>query len=236
VSPFQFQPLADLPVAERQGRGEGRLNLAAFDGAEVPGGRLRVLLGPKIVGKRYFRLQLDGDAGPERFIEALYNDGPYPGQNWVEVYDLDRPGALARQEHLAPALVPYLRPVADAIPPGGHLMAEYEKLDWHTTQRGLLAGIPPLATPLGALLFDLGVGDSFKDWYFPEGGMEGNRKLQGNRAYTEGQRVEMRAKRAGELRAFLEAPRHAPAEIDARARQDAARILESLEAGVRRRG
>ena len=231
MSSFQFQPLAELSAAERAGRGPGRLSLAAFDGAEVPGGHLRVLLGPKIVGKRYFRLQLDGGAGPRRFIEALYNDGPYPGQNWVEIYDLDRPAALADQEHFAPGLLPYLRPVADAIPPGGHLMAEYEKLDWHTTQRGLLAGIPPVATPLGALLFDLGVGDSFKDWYFPEGGMEGNRKLQGNRAFTDAQRAEMRVKRAEELRMFLTAPRHAPAEIDARAREDAARILDALQGG-----
>ena len=187
-----------------------------------------MLLGPKIVGKRYFRVQIAGEGGAQRFIEALYNDGPYPGHNWVEIYDLDRPPALRAEPSLGPALVPYLRPVADAIPPGGHLMAEYEKPDWHTTQRGLLAGIPPLATPLGALLFDVGVGDSFKDWYFPEGGMEGNRKLQGNRAYTADQRVEMRERRAAELRGFLAGPRHAPEEIDGRARQDAARILEAL--------
>ena len=213
---------------EREGRGAGRLRLADFDGAEVPGGRLRVHLGPRIVGKRYFRVLLDGDGGPRRFIEALYNDGPYPGQNWVEIYDLERPAALLELDDLATALVPYLRPVAAAVPPGGHLMAEYEKADWHTTQRGLLAGIPPLATPLGVLLFDLGVGDSFKDWYFPEGGMEGNRKLQGNRAYSATQRTEMRGRRAEELLAFLAAPRRAEDDIDARARVDAARVLDNL--------
>ena len=228
MSPFEFVPLAAIPATVRVGRGEGRLNLAAIDGAAVPGGRLRVLLGPRIVGKRYFRLQLDGDDGPRRFVEALYNDGLYPGQNWIEIYDMERPAPLAGEEHFAPALAPYLRPVADAIPAGGHLMAEYEKLDWHTTQRGLLAGIPPVATPLGALLFDLGVGDSFKDWYFPEGGMEGNRKLQGNRAYTDEQRAEMASKRATEVIEFLAGPQRAPAEIDARAREDAARVLESL--------
>jgi len=228
VRTFQFQPLAEMPPAERNGRGEGRLNLAVIDGAEVPGGRLRVLLGPRIVGKRYFRLQLEGDDGPRRFVEALFNDGPYPGQNWVEIYDLDRPAALRDREHFAPDLAPYLRPVADAIPPGGHLMAEYEKLDWHTTQRGLLAGIPPLATPLGALLFDLGVGDSFKDWYFPEGGQEGGRKLQGNKAFTEAQARGMAAKRAQELRVFLAGPRRGPKEMDARARATAGPILENL--------
>ncbi|GAC1332542.1 MAG: hypothetical protein NVSMB17_11760 [Candidatus Dormibacteria bacterium] len=228
MSRFEFVPLADASPAEREGRGDGRLTLTAIDGAEVPGGRLRVLLGPKIVGKRYFRVLLDINGGPHRFVEALFNDGPYPGQNWVEIFDLDRPAGLGDDADLAAGLVPYLRPVADAIPPGGHLMAEYEKPDWHTTQRGLLAGIPPLATPLGTLLFDLGVGDSFKDWYFPEGGMEGNRKLQGNRAYTTAQQLEMRGLRAGELRAFLAGPRRAPEIIDAPARRDASRILAAL--------
>ncbi|MFN2462572.1 MAG: DUF1122 family protein [Candidatus Dormibacteria bacterium] len=228
MSPFAFQALAEAPEADRAGRGPGRLRLSAMDGAVVPGGRLRVSLGPKIVGKRYFRLALEVDGRSLRFVEALFNDGPYPGQNWVEIYDLERPPALEGEEHFAELLKPYLKPVADAIPAGGHLMAEYEKLDWHTTQRGLLAGIPPIATPLGGLLFDLGVGDSFKDWYFPEGGMEGNRKLQGNRAYTDEQRVEMRTRRSAELVAFLEGPRHATEEIDARARLDGKRLLESL--------
>jgi hypothetical protein len=146
----------------------------------------------------------------------------------VEIFDMDLPAPLRGEKHFAPDLEPYLRPVAAAIPAGGHLMAEYEKLDWHTTQRGLLAGIPPIATPLGALLFDLGVGDSFKDWYFPEGGMEGTRKLQGNRAYSEEQRAEMHGKRAAELRRFLDGPAHGPEEIDRRAREDAARVLARL--------
>jgi hypothetical protein len=198
------------------------------DRAKVPGGRLRVLLGPKTVGKRYFRLQLDGEGGPRRFVEALYNDGPYPGQNWAEIYDLDLPESLHGNDQFALALAPYLQPVADAIPPGGHLMAEYEKLDWHTTQVGLLAGIPPIATPMGVLLFELGCGDSFKDWYFPEGGMEGNRKLQGNKAYSAGQRREMRARRAEELERFLASPPRGAKEIEDRARRDGRRVLEEL--------
>ncbi|MGI8609347.1 MAG: DUF1122 family protein [Candidatus Dormibacteria bacterium] len=229
MSPFEFQPLADLDDAARATRGDDRLSLASMDGAEIPGGVLRVLLGPRIVGKRYFRLQRDDGRHRERFIEALYNDGPYPGHNWVEIYDLELPPPLRGLEHFAPELEPYLRPVADAIPAGGHLMAEYEKPDWHSTQRGLLAGIPPVATPLGALLFALGVGDSFKDWYFPEGGMEGSRKLQGNRAYSADQRVQMHRKRAGELRRFLDAPAHAPVDIDQRARDTAEVILERLD-------
>ena len=109
-------------------------------------------------------------------------------------------------------------------------MVEYEKELWRTTQTGLLAGIPPLATPLGALLFEVGCGDSFKDWYFPEGGQEGGRKLQGNKAYTDEQALDMAAKRAAELEAFLAGPSRGTAEMAARAREDAMRILAELRA------
>ena len=109
-------------------------------------------------------------------------------------------------------------------------MVEYESPMWSETQLGLLAGIPPLATPLGALLHDVGSGDSFKDWYFPEGGQEGGRKLQGNRAFTDEQGREMAAQRAAELESFLSGPPRGPAEMDARARATAGPILERLKA------
>jgi hypothetical protein len=209
-------------------RGEGRLLLAGVDGAEVPGGRLQVYLGPRRIGGRYARVDLELEGGSRRFLHALFNDGPYPGQNWVEVFDLELPLAIQGKDAWERELAPYLRPVAVAIPPGGHLMVEYEKELWRTTQTGLLAGIPPLATPLGALLFEVGCGDSFKDWYFPEGGQEGGRKLQGNKAPSAEEALEMAKKRAAELRSFLAAlPRGDPA-TDARARQDATRILEAL--------
>ena len=107
-------------------------------------------------------------------------------------------------------------------------MVEYESKLWRTTQLGLLAGIPPLATPLGALLFDIGCGNSFKDWYFPEGGQEGGRKLQGNKALDASHAREAAQKRAAELQEFLDGPPRGNAEIDARARHDAERILREL--------
>jgi hypothetical protein len=209
-------------------RGEGRLLLAAIDGAEVPGGRLQVHLGPRRIGGQYARVELELGGGSRRFLQALFNDGPYPGQNWVEVFDLDLPPALQGQDGWEARLAPYLGPVGAAIPPGGHLMVEYDKDLWRTTQSGLLAGIPPLATPLGALLFAVGCGDSFKDWYFPEGGQEGGPKLQGNKALTTDQALETARKRATELRSFLAAPPRGDPATDARARADATGILAEL--------
>jgi hypothetical protein len=107
-------------------------------------------------------------------------------------------------------------------------MIEYEKPLFRTTQVGLLGGVPPIATPLGMLLYDIGSGDSFKDWYFPEGGQEGGRKLQGNKAYTPEQAEEMARKRVRELKEFLASPPRGEEKIEARARRDAETLLEDL--------
>ena len=227
MSRFQFQPLTEAVAGVAR---EGRLSLVAADGAAVPGGRLRLHLGPRIIGGRYFRAFIDRGDGqaPRRLLQGLYNDGPYPGQNWIEVFDVDVPEELAGVDGWEGRLEGYLRPLAGVIPDGGHLMIEYEKPAWRTTQLGLLAGIPPVATAMGALLFDLGAGDSFKDWYFPEGGQEGGRKLQGNKAHSAEQRKEMWGKRAAELRRFLDAPSQGDGATDARARAEARRLLAEL--------
>jgi hypothetical protein len=219
---FDFRRLAEL------GERAAEHPLAGADGAAVPGGRLEVWLGPKIVGGRYFRLLLDDGEGTRRFVEGLHGSGPYPGRNWAEIFDIELPPRLRGEEEWELELAPYLRPLAEVIPPGGHLMIEYEKPLWRTTQLGLLAGIPPLATPLGGLLYELGAGSSFKDWYFPEGGQEGGRKLQGNKPLSAEHAAETAQQRAGELRGFLESPPRGDPEIDARARRQAHALLERL--------
>lgn len=75
------------------------------------------------------------------------------------------------------------RLLGDSIPPGGHLMVSYEgdqKIHGETL-RELSEGVPPVATPLGHLLFSAGF-RYVKDWYLAEGGMEGPRKLWGEKA------------------------------------------------------
>ncbi|HEV3232748.1 MAG TPA: DUF1122 family protein [Candidatus Dormibacteraeota bacterium] len=207
--------------------------LAVVDGAEVPGGRLAVLFGPRIIGGRYFRLHLEGEGASRRFLTGLHNSGRYPGQNWAEVIDLDLPPALAGDgpaghEGWERDLAEYLRPLADAIPPGGHLMVEYETDKWLPTQRGLLQGIPPIATPMGEMLHRLGSASSIKDWYFPEGGQEGSRKLHGNKALSPRHAAETGRARAAELRAFLASPPGADRALDGAARAAAERILTDL--------
>ena len=201
--------------------------LAPVDGTRVGDWTLRLRLGPRIVGGRYFRVDLEDGKQLHAFVSGLSNSGVYPGHNWIEVFDLELPPDV-RTDEAGRDLARYLEPLAGAVPPGGHVMVEYESKLWRTTQLGLLAGIPPLATPLGALLFDIGCGNSFKDWYFPEGGQEGGRKLQGNKALDASHAREAAQKRAAELQEFLDGPPRGNAEIDARARHDAERILREL--------
>jgi len=72
--------------------------------------------------------------------------------------------------------------IGSLLPPGGHLMLEYESPGQTETHRGLLLRVPPAATHLGALMFAAGFRGHFKDWYISEGGHEGPRKLQANKS------------------------------------------------------
>ena len=188
--------------------------LAAIDGASLGGGlRLTVLLGPRsAVGSSYFRCGLDGPEGQTAapVIFGLQNSGPWPGFNWVEVLDYSDAPPLAGGgvQPVSPEVERALfGQLAGLVPTGGHLMAEYESRPRTSTARALAAGVPPVATPLGALLFDLGCGVAFRDWYISEGGREGPRKLQGFRATNEEHARTRGLETIAALDAFLDAAR-----------------------------
>src|SRR5690606_20448255 len=168
---------------------------------------LEVWVGPKNhVGSRYFRCYLRSELGrtAEPVVFGLQNSGPYPGYNWVEVIDYeDRLPLEDGREVEVPAGIEQriFARFAELVPPGGHLMAEYDSPARRVTAQALAARVPPLATPLGALLAAVGCGDAFKDWYISEGGREGPRKLQGFRAINE----EHARRRGLEMLAALEA-------------------------------
>ena len=173
----------------RQAADEPGHTLAPLDGAELGGGvSLDVRLGPRsAVGSTYFRCHLATPEGRTAapVVFGLQNAGPFPGFNWVEVLDyfasvpLDGGGTFEVTPDVERALFEHL---ASVVPPGGHFMAEYDSRARALTARALAARVPPVATPLGALLFEVGCGVAFRDWYISEGGREGPRKLQGFRA------------------------------------------------------
>ncbi len=182
--------------------------LATIDGTAVGEQvTLEAWLGPRnSVGAWYFQLHL---ATPrtrtaEPVVFGLQSSGPYPGFCWVEVIEYRRAvsmtdgGAVEVPDGIEFNL---FRALAGLVPPGGHLMAEYESSSRSATAQALALRIPPLATPLGALLAEVGCGTAFRDWYIAEGGREGPRKLQGFRALD----ATHEAQRAREQLAALDA-------------------------------
>lgn len=81
------------------------------------------------------------------------------------------------------------------IPPAGRIMVEYgfDDMSHGSTAWALRRGMPPSMTPLGQLLWKKGF-RAFKDWYFPEGGREGEMKLQAEKPFNKEQEKEMMAR------------------------------------------
>ena len=158
------------------------------DAVIARGVRLEAETGPSnSVGARYFQAFLTAEglgrtATP--VLRGLFNRGPYPGFNWVEVTDYDGTPALedGREIEIPEAIdLRIVEALGALVPPGGHLMLEYDSAARRSTALALAARVPPVATPLGAMMFAAGCGVAFRDWYISEGGREGPRKLQGFR-------------------------------------------------------
>lgn len=68
---------------------------------------------------------------------------------------------------------------------------------------GLQSGFPPATTRLGFKLFENGF-TWFKDWYFPEGFMEGGQKLQGEKTSDMESKNRQLIQILKEIKSFLE--------------------------------
>ena len=214
---------AERPVGRLQGR-------------SLRVGRLLALLGPKnSAGARYFQLFLrlpDSRLG-HAFLLGLHNSGRFPAYNWIDVARYDGAASFAEGDEIALAGAAerrLFRLLGDLIPPGGHLMLEYESAHARSTERMLSLGLPPVATPLGYLMFLAGCGASFRDWYISEGGREGPRRLQGFKPLGEATATEKAAAMATELRALLiVSPSKERQESETPARRLARRVLRRLD-------
>jgi hypothetical protein len=184
--------------------------LEELEGKETSRGRLRV-----------------GEAKRGRFPEetdaALYaGDGQGPvarlkhfaGRRSARVAPWIEAQLAARDEELRRELVAAL---AGILPQGGYLMVGYGDDE---TERGLKRRFPPVVTPLGKALFDAGC-TWFKDWYYPEGWMEGGMKLQGNKPISEEARRANLAELASEVEEWLRRTEGVDDELVGRARERA---------------
>ena len=210
----------------------GRLQVKALNSYT-----LDVLLGAKNrFGASYFQVFLrsaSGDLSLKPVVLGLFNQGQYPGYNWIEIITFTVRVSFSAEEQLAQVVTDEMAQrlfhyLASLIPPGGHLMFGYDSPEQRDTARSLSLGIPPAVTPLGYLMLLSGCGAGFKDWYFSEGGTEGPRKLQGYKALNEeGARLKNK-ELVGELREFLRRPSLADSELEKSARHRAQAILSSI--------
>ena len=220
------------PVSQEPGH-----PLAALEGQPLAGGRLRMLLGPTSrFGARYFTVLVesaDNRMSRDAALSGLHNSGPLPSYNWIEVAETNERVALPDGGGIdigAEGIERLFGLLLAALPPGGHLMVEYDSPERAETARGLIQGVPPLATPLGALLFRIGFAAHFKDWQIAEGGSEGPRKLQAYKPPSEEDAHRWRSEAERQLQTFLAAPTPA-SEVVRAARDRAAALLPLLGAG-----
>lgn len=221
---------------------DGAHPLGALQGLALGPYRLLALLGPKSnVGSRYFQLFLvDAEGRMSReAVFGLHNSGPYPGYNWLDVvrYEPARPLGEGKADLRAQGLEEELvRALAGLVPPGGHLMIEYDSPSQKESERILTLDYPPATSPLGYLMFRAGC-RSYRDWYISEGGREGPRKLQGYKPLNEEiakERTEALRREVEGLLARPETPQHG--DFGRTARRLAQAVLEELgEEGGRRK-
>src|SRR5579863_1444756 len=162
-------------------------------------------------------------SGGGRGVMPWFEARIYPTLDFADRSTLD-----ARAAGLEAAIIDLM---GTLIPPGGHIMIEYESPGQSLTHRELLLRVPPLATHLGALMFHAGFRGAFKDWYISEGGHEGPRKLQANKSPTPRAAHLAKSEHIAELRAFIRHPLpggRAEAEVIADAQKRARELLEEL--------
>jgi hypothetical protein len=192
--------------------------LSVLHGTDSSFGDLRVTLGPSSrYGARWFRLF---GASGTMVLEGLHNRGPLASQRWIEVAqtaELDDAGYVR--------LFELLRPL---VPPGGHLMVEYESPARADVAAALAAGVPPAATSLGEQLIAAGFSPRFKDWSISEGGLEGPRKLQCYIPLDDGSARLWREDALRSLQAFLAGAAEDARPLLVRARERALRVLTLL--------
>ncbi len=162
-------------------------------------------------------------SGGGRYVMSWFELRLYPAVTLADGAIFDARGASVEA-----ALVNL---IGSLIPPGGHLMIEYESPGQNETHAELLLRVPPLASYLGSLMFEAGFRGEFKDWYISEGGHEGPRKLQANKSPNPIAANDALKNHRRELLAFLKRPLPDDASdaiIIKRAQDRARKLLKSL--------
>jgi len=194
--------------ADKRRKAMSKTHLSVLDGKKLDGYLLHVdnISKGRFTEETNFELYLrttDGETSVYPAVNGQYFSGRGEFYKpWLEIYYYNRVKFKSKVIDLSEGgldekLFNYL---SDFLSPGSHIMVVY--VNHEETKKGLARGIPAPATPIGYLLWRSGF-TWFKDWYFSEGGLEGDVKLQGEKPTDNEKRRKDLLKIRGELVGFL---------------------------------
>lgn len=231
----EAQSRIDAALARRKWEPVAGHPIAVLDGLRLGEYAVYAILGPKnAVGSRYFQLFLADAAGrlaEEELALGLFGAGPFPAFNWLELTQYSEAltfGGETLDLWSTGLETPLFDAITALVPPGGHMMVEYDSPTHKATERILTLRYPQAMSPLGYLLFEAGA-RSYRDWYISEGGREGPRKLQGFKPLNDDiarEKTENLRREVAEALARPAAPAHG--EWGALARDLGGKVLERL--------
>ena len=162
-------------------------------------------------------------------IKVFFGRKPYL-RSWVEFFNIQDeilPGTDGFHYFGSVIEDKLLRSFSDQIEPGGKIFVEY--YNDAETAYGLKSGFPPHTTRLGFMLLEMGF-TWFKDWYFPEGFMEGGQKLQGEKPLTGEMKMRHLERVLDEINDFIEKNARVPTATTSYERNAVERAMKSLGA------
>lgn len=183
-----------------------------------------------------FLLDRYGKKSKQPVFEGIYSLGikPLNIHGWIDGYYYEKIQFQKTSLHLSEKELDsnLFKKLGSTIKSGWSLMVAYEMF-WGKektlieTSKGLNLGIPPIATPLGYLLFNAGC-LKIKDWYFPEGGHEGMQKLEGMKPGDREHAKKMIMESTRELRIFLKR-KNLNTELESHAKERAKKVLKLMK-------
>lgn len=126
-----------------------------------------------------------GDSWQRLLVLKVFNGRPPFYRRWVEVFSVNPElsfGPISYTFVDSPEEKMFINCLSRNVNPGEWLYIEY--IYDGETWKALEIGVPPHLTRLGFMLLDNGF-TWFKNWYYPEGFMEGNPKLQAEKPLNE---------------------------------------------------
>ncbi len=219
--------------------GEGQIGVdvpSDLDGRHI--GAFAILLRNARPGRAQGELRFDlslrdmkGRVYEPPVISALYFSGIGKWyRRWIEVSYENRVSSDGTAVDLEgrPEEEELFRLLCGLLPPGSHIMVKYH--NHPITAMALLFGIPPAATPIGYLLYLAGC-RWYKDWYFAEGFLEGEEKLQASKPLDLERKLAKTSEIMEQLKSYLhKEPDPSKPEIESVCRKLAAKILHMPEA------